>query len=327
MSEYTGTVLVTGGSSGIGYEAALEIAKQQPTLRIIIAARSNAVNADEKINQITGNNSVVFQRLDLSSLASVRAYATALIAENRLPLRALVLNAGLQFPGGVQYTADGFEATFGVNHVGHALLFHLLAPHLADGARVVVTASGTHDPAQKTGIPDAYYDNAEELAHPTEETSKNAGRQRYSTSKLCNVMWTYAVDRRLAAARGTGKGKGITVTAFDPGFVPATGLVRDAGWLPRFIVSTILPNILPLLRRFVIENVHTPQESGFALARLAVGGDVEGVSGKYYEGLKIIESSPASKRVEKQEDLWTWTVKAIAKDEDERRRFEMTAST
>ena len=82
------------------------------------------------------------------------------------PIKALFLNAGLQCLGGVEYT-EGIEKTFAINHVGGALLFCLLRPHFAKDARIVLTASGVHDPAQKTGIPDAKYASAEELVHPT----------------------------------------------------------------------------------------------------------------------------------------------------------------
>ncbi|RYP72449.1 hypothetical protein DL771_004244 [Monosporascus sp. 5C6A] len=88
---------------------------------------------------------------------------------------------GLRFPGDTTRTRDGLEATLGINQVGHALLFHLLASRLAPGgARVVLTSSGTHDPAQKSGLPDAEYDAAEELAL--------SERQRYATSKVVNLL-------------------------------------------------------------------------------------------------------------------------------------------
>ena len=77
-----------------------------------------------------------------------------------------------------------------------------------------------------------------------------------------------------------------------------------------------------LLRLLISHNIHLPRESGAALARLAVGEDVKGVSGKYYEGLKAIASSKDSYVVEKQDDLWEWTVKRVAKDDDERCAFE-----
>ena len=113
------------------------------------------------------------------------------------PIRILLLNAGLQFHKEVHYTTPDFEGNFGINHVGHAPLFLLLQPYLADEARIVLTASGTHDPALKTGMPVPEYKTAEELAHPTGDDLIVDGKQRYSNSKLCNMLWTYALARRL----------------------------------------------------------------------------------------------------------------------------------
>lgn len=211
------------------------------------------------------------------------------------------------------------EATFAVNHVGHALLFYLLFPHHSDRARVVITSSATHDPAQKTILPDAKYTTAEELTHPTPETAKNPGRQCHATSKLVNIMWTYALHRRFARISG----KNLAVIAFDPGMVPGTGLAREAGTVLRWVWIHLMPRIIPLLRRLVSSNTHTPQESGANLAWLAVSPDVEGVSGVYYEGRKKIRSSEESYEEEKQENLWEWTVKNTATNEEEIHKFEI----
>lgn len=316
---FTHSVLVTGGTVNLGYHAALNIARQHPDYLVVLVSRTDLDQAAQKINQTLKQDNVAFLSADLSSTNNVRNLVGNWTNAKFPPIKALVLNAGLQFPGGVQKTDEGIEKTFAINHVGHALLFHLLWPHLAPDARVVVTASGTHDPAQKSGLPDAIYNSAEELAHPTPETEKYAGRQRYATSKLVNVLWTYALHRRLQQYAPE---KHITVTAFDPGLMPGTGLVRDASFLVRFIFTKILPHLIPLLRRVAIENTHTPQESGEALARLAIGDDVKGVSGKYFEGKKEISSSKDSYVVEKQDDLWQWTVEYLAKgNKDEATRF------
>lgn len=331
MSKSSSTILITGGTSGLGYECALAIARQKPECTIIIASRSNTDNASAKINQALHQTNVSYLALDLSSLAQVRAFATSYSAKSFPPISALVLNAGLQFPYNVSYTGDGIEKTFAINHVGHALLFYLLRPHLAPHARIVLTSSGTHDSAQKTGVPDAKYTTAEELAHPTPESAKNQGRQRYATSKLCNVLWTYALHDHIAKASSTtssssSSSKNWTVTAFDPGLMPGTGLARDAGVVLQFLFTKVLPHLIWLLRRLVSPNVHSPRESGEALARLAVAEDVEGVSAKYFEGMKEIKSSVDSYVKEKQEDLWLWTAKFVAMDEAEVRSFETLES-
>lgn len=301
----------------MGYECALRIAQQCPQYQVLIASRSNKDNAAVSINQRTGHSNVEYLKLDLSSLAKVRSFAADYAKKDYPPIKALVLNAGLQILD-LNYTEDNIESTFAINHVGHALLFYLMSPHLGDEARILVTASGTHDPAQKSGLPDAIYNSAEELAQPTKETQKYEGRQRYATSKLCNIMWTYALQRRLERSPG----KKWTVNAFDPGLMPGTGLVREAPAILQFIWHSIMPRTIWLLRLLISPNIHLPRDSGASLARLAVGDDVKGVSGKYYEGRKPIPSSKDSQVVEKQEDLWQWTVRRVAKDEAERRAFE-----
>jgi NAD(P)-dependent dehydrogenase (short-subunit alcohol dehydrogenase family) len=311
------TILVTGGTSGLGYYATLELAKQYPDYQIITASRTDKDGATDSVNKATGHMNVKFLPLDLASLKNIRAFAADYASKGYPPIKCLLLNAGSTFPTGVGYTEDNIERTFAINHVGHGLLYFLLRPHLAKDCHVIITASGTHDPAQKTGVTDAKYSSAEELAHPRAESANYDGSQTYSTSKLCNVLWGYALHRRLTNHKP--EGYDWSVACFDPGFMPGTGLARDASPVVRFLFSSVLPHLLPLLRLIIGANVHQPPESGAALAKLAVSTDV---SGKYYEGAKAIKSSDASYDTEKQEDLWNWTLKAVAKDEAERREFE-----
>lgn len=301
----------------MGYECALKIAQQCPQYQVLIASRSNNDNAAVSINQRTGHRNVEYLTLDLSNLVRVRSFAADYAKKGYPQIKALVLNAGLQILD-LNYTEDKIESTFAINHVGHALLFYLMRTYLAEDARILITSSGTHDPAQKSGLPDAVYNSAEELAQPTKETGKYSGRQRYATSKLCNIMWMYALHRRLERTSG----KKWTVNAFDPGLMPGTGLTREAPAILQFIWHKIMPRTIWLLRLLVSPNIHSPRDSGASLARLAVGDDVKQVSGKYYEGQRPIPSSKDSQVVEKQEDLWEWTVERVAKDDQERRDFE-----
>ncbi|KAI3321166.1 dehydrogenase/reductase [Xylariaceae sp. AK1471] len=313
------TILITGGTANLGYHAAFSIAKAQPETLIVLSSRSDRDHAADTINRALGQTNTVFLPLDLSNLKNVRSYAENWTAKSYPPIQALALNAGLQFPGGLTKTVDGLESTFGVNHVGHALLFHLLSPHLAPQARIVLTSSGTHDPAQNSGLPNAEYTTAEELAHPTALTAAYSGRQRYATSKLCNVLWTYALDRHL---RQKAPERRITVTAFDPGLMPGTGLAREAGPFLSFIWMHLMPRMIPLLRLLLTPNVHTARDSGEALARLAIDPELEGVSAEYFEGRKVIGSSKDSYDEAKQEDLWRWTIEYLVQGDEERENFE-----
>ena len=321
--DFERTVLVTGGTANLGYHCAINLARRWPSYQIVIASRTEPINSSAaSINKLLGQNNVSYMRLDLSSLSQIRAFSEDWISRSYPPIAALILNAGLQFPQGVTYTEGGFESTFAINHVGHALLFSLLLPHLANDARVVVISSGTHDPAQKSGLPDAKYTTAEELAHPTPETAENAGRQRYATSKLANILWVYALHRRFVRVNAE-QNKNWAVVAMDPGLMPGTGLAREGTSVERFLWNGVMPGILPFLRLVLSPNIHTPQESGSNLADLAGGDDLDGRSGIYYEGRREIRSSEASYDETKQEDLWEWTVKTLARDDGERRKFDL----
>ncbi|KAI1455531.1 NAD(P)-binding protein [Annulohypoxylon moriforme] len=317
---YQRAIIVTGGTVSLGYYTALEIAKAHPEYLVVVSSRTDREHAADTINKTLSQNNTTYIPLDLSNLQKVRSYAEDWATNGYPPIQALVFNAGLQFPGGLTKTVDGLESTFAINHVGHALLFHLLCPYLAPKARVVITSSGTHDPNQATGgMPKPNYISAEVLAHPTDATANDPGRKRYVESKLANILWGYALDRRLKQRVPERR---ITVTSFDPGLMPGTGLAREANAFERFLWNYVLPKLIPLLRAIIFSNIHRPQESAAALARLAIGSDVEGESGKYFEGMKQIKSSKDSYDEAKQDDLWKWTVDYLARGDDERERFE-----
>ncbi|KZL85783.1 dehydrogenase reductase protein [Colletotrichum incanum] len=308
---YKNSVIVTGGTQGLGYHTALKIAKDHPEYLVVIAARSDKNHAAEAINKSLGQSNTTFMPIDLGDSNSVRRFAQDWIADSTKPqIQALVLNAALQFPAALALTNEGMEKTFAISHVGHAVLFHLLCPHLATGARLVLTSSGTHDPKQKSGLPDAEYTSAGELAYPPQSEVDVPGRKRYSTTKLCNVLWTYALARHLAERAPERR---ITVNAMDPGLMPGTGLAREGSAVEQWLWNSVLPHLLGLLRIIFNPNVHTPAESAAALARLVVGPDVEGVTGKYFEGLKEIKSSDDSYVQSKQEDLWKWSINYVAR--------------
>ena len=316
-SKYARSALITGGTMNLGYQAALEIARQKPDWLVVICSRSDN-HAAETINKTLHQSNTIFLKIDLGSGASIRSFVDEWKVKQYPPIQALLLNAGLQYPANeIGYSEDGIEQTFNIGHVGNVHLFHLLAPQLAQNARVVVTSSGTHDPLQKTGLPDAEYISAEIMAHP--RPSKKNGQRHYSATKLCNVLWTYALHKRLDQRIPD---RGITVTAMDPGLMPGTGLARAHGAVARFLWNHILPSLISLLRVIISKNIHTPEASGKALARLAVGDDVAGVSGVYYEGTVQIKSSKDSYNEAKSDDLWHWTVKHVAEDEQEQDRFE-----
>ncbi|KAJ5682243.1 hypothetical protein N7462_005408 [Penicillium macrosclerotiorum] len=319
-SNFDSSVLVTGGTVGLGYQCALAIARQHPNYQVVVASRSDLNASANAINEILDQENVLFMKLDLSSFSGVRSFVAEWELKKFPPIQSLVFNAALQLSGPLEYSVDGIEKTFAISHVGHALLFSLLRSHLADTARIVIVSSGTHDPAQKTGLPDAKYRSAEELAHPPAALARANGRQHYTNTKLANVLYGYALHRRFQTIQKK-SGKHWTVTVMDPGLMPGTGIFRDANPVFRFLWVWLVPRILPVLRFLLTPNINTPEESGAALARLAVGSDVEGASGMYFEGRKKIKSSQLSYDEAKQEDLWEWTVDSLAINQEERSAF------
>ena len=180
------TFLVTGGNTGIGRATATALARDGG--RVYIACRSAAAGAAavSAIREAAGSQAVWLLPLDLASLASVRDCAAAYLATDE-PLHVLVNNAGVGGQRGV--TADGFELHFGVNHLGHFALTSLLLDRLkasGPGARVVTVSSDAHYGAH--GI---------DFDALRRSTASFTGQREYAVSKLCNVLFTQELARRV----------------------------------------------------------------------------------------------------------------------------------
>ena len=240
-------VVMTGATSGIGAKAVVRILAQ-PDIRLIIGARGGH----------SGPEGAEVLPLDLASLAGVRTFADEV--KERLSgahIDMLVLNAGLQTMGASQRTVDGFEVTFAVNHLAHYLLARLLVPYMADGGRLVMTTSDTHDPAMGVGGPKTL--DPEALAHPDKHPEFSA----YPASKLCVLL-----TARSFSALADVQPPRITVIAYNPGLTLGTGLSRDA---PRFIGS-LMRIIIPLIGIFKPQfRSSTPEQAGEDLALLTLG--------------------------------------------------------
>jgi light-dependent protochlorophyllide reductase len=298
------TTIVTGGNGGLGYQCARIIAAASPQWHVIIASRdqSKSMKAVRSIISASGNSNVAAMDLNLGSLDSVRRFEKDFAASRLPPIGAIVCNAGIQVISGINYNDDGYETTFAVNHLGHFLLVNLLLRHLSDHARIVVVSSGTHNPDQFTGMPKPAYTSAASVARPqTGGESGTDGRRAYTTSKLCNVMFTYELSRRLRAEGHDG----ISVTAFDPGLMPGTGLARDYHPFQKFLWNYLMPAL-----RF-IPNVNSTNKSGADLARLALDPGLEGVSGKYFVGRRSVSSSKDSYDERKAAELWDSSVTMV----------------
>jgi light-dependent protochlorophyllide reductase len=288
----TATAIVTGASTGLGLECARALIARDPSWHVVLAVRDTTRGA-EAVERIGHPDRCTVLEVDLASLTSVRAFTGSVRRAGLPPLRAIVCNAGVQVVSDTERTDDGFEMTFGVNHLGHFALVQGLLDALAHPARILVVSSGTHDPTKHTGMPSPHYVRAADLAEPTASTDSAEGRRRYTTSKLCNVLFTYELDRRLGHGAG-----GVSVNAFDPGLMPGSGLARDYPPMQRWAWRYLLPALR------VLPGVRSARTSGRYLAALADDARFDGVTGEYFAGLRAIRSSADSYDRDKALDLW-----------------------
>ena len=275
------TVFVSGGHAGLGLEAASQLAARK--VNLVLAGRDLGKLykvATELRERYRARVSTV--ELDLAALSSVRAATKAVrkgIAAGEFgAFEAFLCNAGAQFRRPISYSADGFEETFAINHLGHFLLINLLLDCVAERGRVVFTASGTHDPDTMDGkmVGPAVEPNAFALANEGKQGEKPiSGGQRYATSKLCNVLFAYELDRRLRRAH-----RSISSIAFDPGLIPETGLARTAPAFAQWLIRTTL--MKSFLKSIGVTMGSLPF-SGKSLADIAVEPDFSEASGYYLQ--------------------------------------------
>ena len=302
------SIIITGATSGIGYECAIQIAKLAINEQIILACRNlkTGNKTIETIKHKTGHKNIICLPLDLESLESIREFKKQ-FEKTGTKISTLINNAGLQNVDKTKYTKDGIEQTFGVNHLAPFYLTLLLIPYLAEDASITFTASGTHDPDQKSGMPAPEFKEAKLLAYPveTDETKIKVGQRRYATSKLCNILTTYELQKRLANTK-------IRVNAFDPGLVPGTGLARNYPPVLKFISDYVFKALIVF-----VHNVNTAQNSGKRLANLAYSDKYKSAKGKYFEGEKEIKSSTDSYNKEFQKSLWESSIELLGITQNE----------
>ncbi len=211
VPDQTGRVaIVTGANSGIGWDTARVLAQKGATVIMACRSMERGNSAAEKINALRPSGKIVVMQLDLGDLNSVKAFAADFRAKyQRLDL--LINNAGVMMPP-YGKTKQGFEQQFGINHLGHFALTGLLLDMLnaTPNARIVTVSSGAH----------RFGDiNFEDL-----NWEKSYPRQRaYGQSKVANLLFTYELQRRLAAA-----GQHTLAVAAHPGWT-ATNLQQYSG--------------------------------------------------------------------------------------------------
>jgi NAD(P)-dependent dehydrogenase (short-subunit alcohol dehydrogenase family) len=273
--------VVTGANSGIGFEAAAVLAQRGAHTVLACRDTGKAAAAAARITAAVPDASVSVVRLDLAALDSVRAAAAELIAAHeRIDL--LINNAGLMWPG-YGKTADGFELQFGTNHLGHfALTGLLLAAMLpVPGSRVVTVSSNGH--------------RAGRIDFADLQSERYYGRMSaYGQSKLANLMFTYELQRRLAAAGA-----------------PAAALAAHPG-----VAFTELTRSLPAVIRAAypaVGGLFTQSAAMGALPVLRAATDPGAAGGEYYgpgglgqaKGYPVrVSSSARSRDQAAQRRLW-----------------------
>ncbi|MBP7686715.1 MAG: SDR family oxidoreductase [Thermoflexales bacterium] len=281
--------LITGGNSGIGFATARKLAAKG--FHVILASRNQHTSAQAiaRIKADQPNASVESIPLDLASFASVRACAAAVKAKG-YPLHLLINNAGGAIPGQqARFTVDGFEMTFGTNHLGHFLLTNLLLDDLTRSApaRVITVSSQRHIPGYAGG-PGAKFDYANLKGEKFYNTSLF-----YCNSKLANMWFAYELQRRLA-------GTGVTSNAVCPGFVPQAIGDRRTSPLDRFLYKQILPR-MPFARSL--------EQASASYLFTATDPSLEGMGGKFIVDGKERRSSDESYDEQQARRLWemSWT--------------------
>ncbi len=269
------SLVLTGATSGLGLRVVERLIGTSGA-HLIVGGRS-----PEKLAHLTSSGRggrLTVLPLDTAQLASVAAFA----AEVRTRLgpgriRGIACNAGIQTVGPKAMTEDGVEVTFATNHLGHFALVHALLDRVVPGGVVVTTASGTHDPgdrlARRFGFRGGFFPSAAAVAKGDLDPAASIGQQgmdRYATSKLCNILMTKEMARRVPADR-------VRFVAYDPGLMPGTGLARDRSALERFGWSYLMPAM-----RWIFPGVSSARQSATTLADLLLKPS-GAVSGSYID--------------------------------------------
>lgn len=270
MNDLTGKVcLVTGASSGIGFETAKALAARGA--EVVMVSRASGDGAEKAAELKKAGDNVTFMPADLSSMQEARALARDFKAAYPR-LDVLVNNAGL-FANERKTTVDGYELTFALNHLAYFLLTNLLIDVLkkSSPARVINVASE----AERMGK--IHFDDL------MLEKNYN-GWKAYGQSKLANLLFTFELARRL-------EGMGVSVNALHPGAV-ATGFGQDA----QGFFMTLFKLFRPFFRS-AEKGAETP-------IYLATSAELEGVSGKYFKDKAPIEAAEQAYDREAQTKLW-----------------------
>jgi retinol dehydrogenase 12 len=243
------TVVITGTTSGIGKVAAETLAKMGARIVVVARDKSRGNATLARLSSIAPGiaHSVYFA--DLLHLTEVKRVAGE-IAHREPPIDILINNAGALF-GTRQTTDDGLECTFALNHMAYFVLTEGLRERLlaAKGARIINTASEAHRSATLD------FDDLQ-------SAKRYRGTKAYGVSKLCNILFTRELARRL-------HGTGVTANCLHPGFVATRFGDQSGGWVSHFVW---------LAKFFAI----SPAKGAETIVYLATSPEVAEITGQYF---------------------------------------------
>lgn len=282
-------VLITGANDGIGLQTAKRLAERGA--RLILACRDERKghNAAAVIAKETGNQRSLVIPMDLGDMESIRAAAEFLLTEHPT-IDVLVNNAGV-YSSDLQFTNDGHELQFGVNHLGHYLLTRLLLPALrcpTEGGRIINVSSAAH----YHGTID--FDNLKGEKGP----KAYDGMKAYAQSKLANVLFTKELARRYPDE--------LSVNCLHPGVVATDFANKNANFFTRMIWS--------LYRPFAKK----PYNGAATSYYLASSPEVRDVSGRYFDQCQCVKRPSEKARNEQlAHKLWVYSEQACGFEEEE----------
>ena len=274
--------LVTGATNGIGYETALGLARRGARVAIVGRDPEKTQASAERIREAVPGAVVGPHIADLSAQAEIRRLAASLRATYPR-LDVLVNNAGAIFDRR-ELTVDGIERTWALDHLGYVLLtlelLDTLKASAAAGAkpRIVNVASAAHYRGH--------------IDFSDIEGARRYGAMRaYAQAKLGNVLFTYALARRV-------KADGITVNALHPGVVK-TGFAKNTGGAFGAVWS--------LMRPFLIQ----PDKGAATSLHVATAPELDGVTGRYFSRSRPKTSSAESRDESVQERVWALSLAQV----------------
>ncbi len=276
-------VVITGATSGIGQVAAEKLAGMGGRIIQIARDRNRGEAAIERLRQLAPALPHAIYYADLSKLRDMKLVA-AQIAAAEPRIDVLINNAGAMF-GSRQLTEDGLERTFALNHMSYFVLTHGLRERLKTSApaRVVNTSSDAHQ-SFTLDFDDLQSEKAYRFNFLEWMRYGGPGFKVYGRSKLCNILFTRELARRLA-------GSGVTANCLHPGFV-ATRFGDDSGGLIGFGIR--------IGKRFAL----TPEQGAETLVYLASSPEVATVTGEYFHKCHPAQPTAEAQNEDKARRLW-----------------------